>query len=68
LRSGERVTEALYTWVLDLLRKGHEIVVSDEGPVSIVPGVHDDLAFCIQNSPSATRAILDDLAAAHTLH
>ena len=68
LLSGERVNEALFLWIVDLLRKGHEIVVSDDDYVSIVPGVHGDLMFCIGNSPSATRAILYDLSAAHTLH
>ena len=68
LLSGERVNEALFEWVVDLLRKGHQIVVAEDGHVSIVPEVKEDLAWCIRNSPSATRAILDDLSAAHTVH
>ena len=68
LLSGERVTEALFTWVANLLRKGHEIVVAEDGHVSIVPEVNADLAWCIQSSPWATRAILDDLRAPKTLH
>jgi hypothetical protein len=68
LLSGERVNEALFEWIVDLLRKGHEIKVSEDDHVSIVPAVHSDLMFCIENSPSATRAILDDLLAPKTLH
>jgi hypothetical protein len=68
LLSGERVNEALFEWIVDLLRKGHEIKVSEDDHVSIVPGVHDDLTFCIRNSPSATRAILHDLLAPKTLY
>ena len=48
--------------------KGHVIAVSEDDYVSIVPGVHEDLMFCIQNSPSAARAILDDLLAPKTVH
>jgi hypothetical protein len=68
LLSGERVNEALFEWIVGLLGKGHVISVSEDDYVSIVPGVHEDLMFCIQNSPSATRAILHDLLAPKTLH
>jgi hypothetical protein len=67
LLSGERVNEALFEWIVGLLGKGHAISVSEDDYVSIVPGVHEDLTFCIQNSPS-TRAILHDLLAPKTLH
>ena len=55
LLSGERVNEALFEWIVGLLGKGHVISVSEDDYVSIVPGVHEDLTFCIQNSPSHPR-------------
>jgi hypothetical protein len=68
LLSGERVNEALFEWIVGLLGTGHVISLSEDDYVSIVPGVHEDLMFCIQNSPSATRVILHDLLAPKTLH
>jgi hypothetical protein len=63
LLNGQRVLQAIYEWVVDLLATHHTIDVDDDGCVTVDPSINPDVEYCLNNRSEETAAVLADLRA-----
>ena len=68
LSDGSEVYQAVYETVVDLLDRGHQITVSDEGVVRVDPPAWENAMHVLTGPWHDVARVLDELALPVTVH